>query len=123
VASGTAGKLEAGISQMSNKESVSRRQEGSPLTVAAGRSGTRRTEIVPHGGNLDENSLLKRWGLTSAQSQVRMGSEDLDLEGFTKTEGLGFSGFKNRRDVCEVGIRETVACLRTDGNDSREKSQ
>lgn len=87
MASGTAGKLEAGISQMSNKESVPRRQEGSPLTVAAGRSGMRRTEIGPRGGNLDENSLLKRWGLTSAQSQVRMGSEDLDLVGL-KTEEM-----------------------------------
>lgn len=58
--------------------------EGSPLTVAAGRSGARRTEIGPRGGNLDKNSLLKRWGLTSPQSQVRMGSEDLDLVGFTK---------------------------------------
>ena len=87
MASGTAGKLEAGISQMSNKESVPRRQEGSPLTVAAGRSGMRRTEIGPRGGNLDENSLLKRWGLTSAQSQVRMGSVDLDLVGL-KTEEM-----------------------------------
>ena len=52
-----------------------------------------------------------------------MGSEDLDLEGFTKMEGLGVSGFKISRDVCEVTIRETVAYLCTDGNDSREKSQ
>lgn len=94
---------------MSNKESVPRRQERSPLIVATSRSGTQRTEIGPCGGDLDKNSLLKHWGLTSAQSQVRMGSENLDLVGFTK----------NGRDVCGVRIRETVACLCTDGNDSK----